>query len=73
MSNDTHGEVAEAASGTRLHLYQLNVAEQKPVGLAQVMFTQNIDMSAISKANMLNQGRPSIVLTRNCFWKAFLF
>lgn len=45
MSNDTHGEAAEAASGTGLHLYQLDAAEQKAVGLAQVIFTQNIDMS----------------------------
>ena len=48
MSNHTHISAVEAASDTRLRLYQLNVAEQKTAGFAEVAFTQNIDTSAIS-------------------------
>lgn len=69
----THTAAAEAASDTGLRLYESNIPEQNPAGLAQVTFTHNIDSSAISvKGKMLKQGKPSIVLAEKHFSKAFL-
>lgn len=69
----THTAAAEAASNTGLRLYESNIPEQNPAGLAQVTFTHNIDTSAISvKGKMLKQGKASIVLAGKHFSKAFL-
>lgn len=74
LSPHSHTASAEAAPDTGARLYELNIPEQNPAGLAQVTFTQNIDTSAISvKRKMLKQGKPSIVLAGKQFSKAFLY
>lgn len=54
----------QSAADKRLCSYLLKGAELKAVGLAEVMFTQNIDTLGIAKANVFKHGKSSIVLSK---------
>lgn len=72
MSPHTHTAAAEAISDTGLHLYQLNVPEQKPAGLAEVTFTQNNDTSAISvKGQNVKTGKTFYCSSWETLFKSF--
>lgn len=59
-----HTYLWQSAADTRLCLYLLRVAQVKAVGLAEVVFTQNIDTSGTAKANVFKHGKSSIVLSK---------
>lgn len=68
----THTAAAEAASDTALRLYEPNVPKQKPAGLAQGTFTQNIDTSAISvKSQNVKTGKTFYCSSWEAVFKSF--
>lgn len=58
-----HTYLWQSAADRRLCSYLLRVAQVKAVGLAEVVFTQNIDTSGTAKANVFKHGK-SIVLSK---------